>query len=379
MSKILVLGTADWNQPIATNQHYVVRELAQEFSVIYTESMGLRTPELKLRDIRRMARRIGIGRRVGNVPQRTVPSGVEVRSPKVLPRHIGLAAKLNRPRVQSLVADWINQEGPRLLWTYTPVTYGLEKLATDVVYHCVDLLAHVDRIPEALIDASERELSRYATAALGTSRVVVEHLKHQGFADVTLWSNVADTVAIGAARPTTIQRVPRRVVFAGNLSATKVDFKLLARLLDAGIDLHLAGPIAEGGGRADREVDALVRRGATYHGMLGRADLAALYWTAQVGLIPYVLNDYTRGVSPLKTYEYLAAGLGVVSTPVPSVAPLHGHVEVASDPVAFVTATRRLLATVDAPTIGARAELAESHSWTARGEQVRALAEAMTV
>lgn len=375
MTKILVLGTADWNQPIATNQHYVVRELAQEFSLIYTESMGLRAPELKMRDIRRMARRIGIGRSAGQTQSRSTPSGVEVRSPKVLPVHTGqLSRRINTPRIHALVQDWIEQPGPRLLWTYSPVTYGLERIATSTVYHCVDLLGQVDGISEALIDGAERNLSRHATTAIGTSPVVVEHLTRQGFDDVEFWPNVADTVIIEAAKPRDLARHPRRAVFAGNLSTTKVDFELLAALTDSGIDLHLAGPVAEGGGRAAAELDGVVSRGATYHGLLNPTELAELYWSAQVGLIPYVLNAYTRGVSPLKTYEYLAAGLSVVSTAVPSVQELDDHIIVADTNCGFVAAVDRLTRTHSDDLAAERAALAARNSWTGRGQSARDLA-----
>ena len=343
MTKILVLGTADWNQPIATNQHYVVRELAQEFPLIYTESIGLRTPQLKMRDIRRMARRIGLG----PTPQtavRPIPAGVQVRSPKVLPFHASeLFKMINRPRIHALVRDWMEQPAPRMLWTYTPVTYGLERLATSVVYHCVDLLGQVDGISGSLIDRAEQNLSRHTTMALGTSPVVVEHLKRQGFADVAFWPNVADTALVAREEPPTQARSARRAVFAGNLTTSKVDFELLGQLVDRGVDLHLAGPIAEGGGSASSHVEALVARGATYHGMLSLQELARLYWTARVGLIPYVLNDYTRGVSPLKTYEYLAAGLGVVSTPIPSVERRGDHVVIAHSTNEFLSAVERLV------------------------------------
>ena len=45
---------------------------------------------------------------------------------------------------------------------------------------------------------------------------------------------------------------------------------------------------------------------------------------------PYALNQYTRGVSPLKCYEYLASGLHVISTRLPEVsrlATLNAHVD----------------------------------------------------
>ena len=41
---------------------------------------------------------------------------------------------------------------------------------------------------------------------------------------------------------------------------------------------------------------------------------------ADVALIPYAINDLTRSVFPMKVFEYLAAGLPVVTTPLPALA-----------------------------------------------------------
>ena len=57
VTHVLVLGTAEWDQAIATNQHYAVRELSEHHDVTYVESMGLRRIEFTWRD----ARRIGVG------------------------------------------------------------------------------------------------------------------------------------------------------------------------------------------------------------------------------------------------------------------------------------------------------------------------------
>lgn len=376
MTKILVLGTADWDQPIATNQHYMVRELAKEFPILFTESMGLRTPEFRMRDLRRIAKRAGLG--VTSTPAqnlRNVPAQVDIRSPKVLPRHTGMAWSFNKPRVQKLVDDWASQGGPRLLWTYSPVTYGLEELASEIVYHCVDLLGEVDGIPSDLIYDSEMNLARHGAHAIGSSPVVVGHLEKMGFIGVRNWSNVADTTVISGARPELVERDRRRAVFAGNLTSNKVDFTLLRQVIDAGIDLHIAGPVAEGGGDDRRNVDRLVEAGAVYHGMLNLDQLAELYWTASIGLIPYRINDYTRGVNPLKTYEYLAAGLAVVSTSVPAVKPIDGHVTVTPDSDTFVrAATKFTEAPISNASASERSTLAGSHSWSGRGVLARDLA-----
>jgi glycosyltransferase involved in cell wall biosynthesis len=53
-----------------------------------------------------------------------------------------------------------------------------------------------------------------------------------------------------------------------------------------------------------------------------------------VGMVPFVVDDLTRAVSPLKMYEYMAAGIPVVATPLP-VAEAHPLVETAQDAAGF--------------------------------------------
>src|SRR6185312_5329106 len=54
---------------------------------------------------------------------------------------------------------------------------------------------------------------------------------------------------------------------------------------------------------------------------VGQRELAAMVQACDVGVIPHRDHDLTRAMSPLKLYEYLAAGLPVVSVDLP---PVHG-------------------------------------------------------
>jgi glycosyltransferase involved in cell wall biosynthesis len=49
----------------------------------------------------------------------------------------------------------------------------------------------------------------------------------------------------------------------------------------------------------------------------------------QVGVLPTKLNDYTRSMFPMKYFEYLAAGLPVVSTPLEFTGTHQAGVEIA--------------------------------------------------
>ncbi|UKA57997.1 glycosyltransferase [Arthrobacter sp. FW306-2-2C-D06B] len=367
---VLILGTADWNQAIATNQHYMAREIAAEFPILFSESLGLRRPELTRRDIDRMIRRLDPRSR-SEFAERPVPAGMEVVRPVVVPVHSGVTKLLNRALLRRFYSSWISYPGPRILWTYSPVTYGFDEIADATIYHCVDLLAEFPQISTQLVNDGENALARTADLAIGSSGAVYEHLNNRGFSKVVHWPNVADVSLIRSEFKSGEGRRPGRAVFAGNFSEKKVDFELLRQLLHEGVELHLAGPIAEGGGKADALVKELVQQGAEYHGHLSLVDLAKLYWTASVGLIPYEINSYTRGVNPLKTFEYLAAGLHVVSTAIPAVNKVEGHVSVASNRQSFV---RNVLARTSLPSAGEiaeRHELADRNSWTLRGVQAR--------
>jgi glycosyltransferase involved in cell wall biosynthesis len=84
-----------------------------------------------------------------------------------------------------------------------------------------------------------------------------------------------------------------------------------------------------------------------------------------VATIPFVLNDLIKATSPIKLYEYLAAGVPVVSTSMPEVTPLvePGVVACADDPASFAEAACALR---DSGQTARRQELARQFSWGAR-------------
>lgn len=369
-AQVLVLGTADWNQPIATNQHYMVRELASRYPTTFVESLGLRRPEFKSRDIKRMALRL-TGRSHRSRQGRLKPSNVSVISPRVIPIHNKPWSVANRFLLSKAFRFWSEQQ-QRVFWTYSPVTYGFEAGAQVSVYHCVDLYGQFPGIDSELIDAEERRLALTGIQAIGSSQVVVEHLRNQGFRDVLYWPNVADTREISSARRDSSQK-RSGAIFAGNLSEKKVDFDMLKKIALSGIDLHLAGPVAEGGGASQARLDDLVAAGATYHGVLSLPKLSEIMFTCKVGLIPYLQTPYTKGVSPLKTYEYLAAGLTVVSTPIPGVEAAHPNIYTPDNEEEFISRVEIAAAESIAVLEGQRLAIAESHSWVQRGRDARNL------
>lgn len=374
-----MLGTAEWDAQIATNQHYVVRELAREFETYFVESLGLRRVRLDARDLRRIAGRLRKSV-MGQIElaHRPVPERARIIAPLILPLHRTQTRYLNRALLERAVAQWRRSDGPRILWTFTPVTYDLEQYADFTVYQCVDILRAFPGIDAAAVDGGERNLTKRADLTIATSHAVATHLNQAGFRQVVTLPNVADVDVFSSRRSPTAQRRPA-AIFAGNLSPHKLDFPLLcdlAKALQGHGELLLAGPLAAGGGEFTRELTTLERLGARYLGALSIPELADIAGTCTVGLIPYALNEYTAGVSPLKCYEYLSAGLNVVSTAVPDVvraAEETNFIEVAQSAEDFVQRVLRTIAPASDTTIGARSAYAQGFGWEARGGLFRGI------
>ena len=100
-----------------------------------------------------------------------------------------------------------------------------------------------------------------------------------------------------------------------------------------------------------------------------------------VGLTPYADSHFNRASFPLKTLEYLAAGLPVVSTDLPATRWLQtSHIRIASGPGDVVAAVREAAKeTADDSARVARRQFAARHSWAVRAAEVAELLRLPTV
>lgn len=330
---ILMLATADWSRPLWTNKQHLARGLSKRFPVTYVNSMSLRQPTLTIKDVRRGLTKLW--RTYRAVPNRADSGnpGLAIIEPCVVPVFLEttfreVARQWNTRRLRSIAQRAWPGGARRVLWTFHPFTYGVEEQADLVVYHSVDLLHVFPGVPTLPFLEEERKLARLRNLhSIASSDPVAEHLVKQSFQSVSIWPNVADVELFGRyAEPWRMR--PRSIAFGGNLSAHKVDFELLFALVQGlpDVHLHLAGPIDEGGkSRATIEPSRLFQRdNVTYHGILTPDQLARLFGSVRCGIIPYVLNEYTRGVFPMKVYEYIAADCNVVSTALPSLQGVSG-------------------------------------------------------
>ncbi len=367
LNPVVILSTADFDAAVWTNKQHIASRLSDSHEVIYINSLGLRAPNLNKSDLLRILKRL-VGRFSRGAPPTTGSASVNVVSPKVLPWHgYRIIRALNK---LLLLRVWRNLPNEFDLWTFSPLTYGLEARARKVIYQSVDLLHEFDRVPREVLLSSERDLVKVADCVLASSRVIADHLRSIGARDVGIWENVADTELFARYARNRVEPVPRSgVVFAGNLTASKVDFEILVDIASAGYPLYLVGPMAIDGTKTSEVFEDLLNRSnVNYLGNLPQNELAALFARCCVGVIPYELNEYTQGVFPMKVHEYRSAGLRVVSTKLPSLAEAEYDGLVLAESIEFVQAVKQQY---DLDPLGLTDEQLGAVSWERRLSQVR--------
>jgi glycosyltransferase involved in cell wall biosynthesis len=369
--EIVCVGFADWDTDLWTNQHHLMSRLARENRVLFVESLGLRRPQLAGRDVRRIARRLLSGLKG---PRET--DGLWVLSPLVLPFHSNrLVRAINARLLPALVRRAARRLGLHepLLWAYVPQAEALlDTLAPElVIYHCVDDIAAQPGIDGASFRAAEERFARRADLVLASAPSLAERMWRIS-EEVLYAPNVADTdlfsqaLADGPVDPALAALPSPRIVFTGAIVTTKLDVPLIVALarLRPQWSFALVGPVGPGDPRAD--VSAL-RAEPNVHllGVRSYDQLPAVLRGADAGLIPYADNELTKGIFPMKVYEYLAAGLPVLATPLPALAAVEG-IERGADAPTLAELLDRALAEDGPERRRQRSTLAARHSWERR-------------
>jgi glycosyltransferase involved in cell wall biosynthesis len=377
---IVCVGFADWDTELWTNQHHLLSRLARENRVLFVESLGLRRPQLAGRDLARIWRRLRRG-----LAGPRASDGLHVLSPLVLPLHRSRVARaLNARLLPALVRRAARRLGMRepILWAYVPQAEVLVDALKPslIVYHCVDDIAAQERIDTASFRAAETRFAARADLVLASAPALAARLRR--ISDNVLDApNVADTELFSRALapsppapldPAMAALPAPRIVFTGAIVSIKLDMPLLVALarLRPAWSFALVGPVGPGDPRTD--VSALAAEPNIH--LLGRRaydELPEVLRAADAGLIPYARNELTESIFPMKVYEYLAAGLPVIATPLPALAGVAG-VLTAQDAQGIAGLLDRALADDSPERRAERSRDAASHSWDRRLQEIAA-------
>jgi len=379
--EIVVLATADWDNPLWTNKQHLTRRWGRMgHRVLYIESLGLRRPELAVGDLSRIWHRLLRANRL-----RGVAPGVWTLSPLQMPAHeLGFVRRANRWWLERLVRgalDVLEFTEPTLV-TYNPLAVDyLDRIPwKHVVYHCVDELTGAPGIPGQLLEERERALLRRAELVVVSARSLAAP-RRQHARRVEYLPNAADFDHFSGARsdatevPADLSDIRKpRVGFVGAVSDYKLDLQLLAAVFSARPDwqLVLIGPVGEG--QPGTRVSELQRLDNVH--VLGPRSyefIPAYIKGFDVCLLPNRLTRYTLHMFPLKFFEYLATGKPVVMSPLPALEEYWhlGYVAQRLEPKDFIAAIDEALSEPgEAAVRSERIAQARRHDWDRNAQEL---------
>lgn len=354
----VLFSTADWDEPYWTNKQHTASILAARgWRVLYVESVGFRSPKVGSgRDWKRLWRRLwrGVQSLVLGPPRRA--DNIWVLSPLMVPagHHLPFVRALNQALLRFKVTRFAkaHRYHDPVVWTYHP--YMLAAIAKlprgPLVYHCVDDIAAIPGVDVDAFRSAQQALLGQCEAVFTTAMSLKETCEPFN-ANTHFFGNVVDDAHFGEARadgplPAELAAIPEpRLVYHGVLSDFKVDFPLLMKSAQARPQWHwvIIGEEREG---QRSELFAQLARLPNVHrlGYRSYQSLPQYLRGMRVGVLPTLLNEYTRSMFPMKFYEYLAAGLPVVSTPLDFAKEPRAGLEVGGDVNQFISAIETQLA-----------------------------------
>ncbi len=349
---VILISTADWDAPYLTNKQHTAKLLARRgFRVLYVESLGLRKPTANKKDIKRIWERL----KKGLAPIKEVEKNVWLLSPLGIPfkQHLSCVRWINQGllRLRIRLFSWLNKFENSIVWTYHPYIFGAVKKneMKALIYHCVDDLAAVPGVDAKNFLVQEKFLLGQTDFVFVTNRELLRKCELEN-SNVHYMSNVVDLNHFLKAHnayhtPESILNTSApRLCYVGALSDYKIDFELLFRMANKRRDWSwiLIGDEREG--QKNSWFEKLSELNNVFClGKVNYSELPKYLSGMDVGLLPTLVNDYTKSMFPMKYYEYLAAGLPVVSTPIEFAKDPRLEILIGSDALEFEYAIEKQL------------------------------------
>jgi glycosyltransferase involved in cell wall biosynthesis/uncharacterized SAM-binding protein YcdF (DUF218 family) len=317
---VVCISTIDWDFIWQGHQEIMSTLARQGHRVLFIENTGVR--RVQLRDLPRIRHRLANWRK-GMRGVRKVMDNLYVYSPLALPfPYSRLARFVNKRLMFWTLRSWLSTmrfDNP-IVWTWLPTALALELIqalnAQAVVYYCCDDFSAISPGSRRIRDTEDR-LIRSADLVFAHSKAMYDRCRQLGGnVHLSPYGFNRDVFMRGSEEPPAdMAEIPRPILgYVGGIH-WHVDKALLQRVAQAHPDksLVLVGPL-------QMDVGDLARLpNVHFLGQKPYSDLPAYIKNFQVGLIPYVLSDYTRSVYPGKLNEYLIMGKPVVSTRLPEV------------------------------------------------------------
>jgi glycosyltransferase involved in cell wall biosynthesis len=316
-----------------TSKHHVMRTYAQHTDVVWVESSGMRRPQLSNPlDLQRIAMRIRRSAGGARAESVTVSGRLRVLSPLSIPLPgnpvaTAINGALYRRATRRSLGELNTAKDP-LLWVYIPTTapYLPPMRRHAMVYHCVDRWWEFTEYNPPLMRRYHEQLCRQADVVFASATALLEDCRPYTDKAYLIphgveWDHFAAAAFTPPERPADVADIQGPVIGFFGLVHDWVDQDLLVRVARANPEATVVMI-----GRCTVDVSRLrAEPNIRLVGQKKYAELPAYSAMFDVALIPFVFNELTAAVNPIKLREYLSAGMPVVATALPDIRLLAGN------------------------------------------------------
>jgi glycosyltransferase involved in cell wall biosynthesis len=249
-----------------------------------------------------------------------------------------------------------------------------ERFGWRIIYDCHDLLAGFTNVASEIIEAESGVLES-SNWVVFSSEYLAAHTPEATAERLTLVRNALDATWVKRVQPRwNADRNTRVIGYFGALqdwfdaeaveqaaaAHPTFEFRIIGRIEDSLLkerlvrfpNVHLAGELAH-------------------------SDLPNQLAEFDVGIIPFHVRQLTMATDPIKLYEYFAAGIPIVSSPLPEVARFGELVYIAAAPSEWPSQIETAARENDAGLRAKRRDIALRETWDERASRFVEIAESI--
>jgi glycosyltransferase involved in cell wall biosynthesis len=352
-----------------------MRVLSRDNRILWINAIANRMPTASGKDLSRIYKKL----KSFTEPVREVEKNIFVLNPLAIPAYgnktiVALNRKFLIRQVKAAMKKLGMKNAINMVFNPAAGMIARQLDESELIYYCVDEYTAFTGVSAGLKEIEE-DLFRKSDLVVVSAETLLESKKKFNPKTFLIrhgvdFNHFRKALADETEIPAEIKDLPKPVIGFHGLLADWVDFELIKKIAEhfKNGSVVLIGKITFDAEKKIKILDNI----PNIH-FLGRKpyeELPAYCKGFDAALNPFVLNELTRNVNPLKVREYLAAGLQVVSTDIPEVRVLENCLT-GADHADFIAKIERILANPKP-----RAEVSDAvrhESWDAKVDELRAI------
>ncbi len=372
--KNIICFANDWeNDP--TSKHHIMKLLSNDNRILWVNSIGMRNPGLNGSDLKRITKKL----RAFTRGLTKVNNNLYHFTPIVLPFPSSFAARAFNKRILKLSLEYYKKKLAMQdvqLWSFLPNIAEMVGTLGEkfVLYYCVDEWSQFSFMDGPAMKRMEIDLLRKSDLVVTSSEKLYRDKIQYNSRTHLITHGVDYEYFSKALHPETpvaedIQNYEKPIIGFFGLIHEWVDLDLLERIASMRPDWSfvMIGKVSVDIGR--------FRNVKNVHFMGPRPYDRILHYVKgfDVGMIPFVINELTMNVNPIKLREYLASGIPVVSTPIPEVLKYRDNVWIGKNAEEIILAIEKAVKEDSARARQKRSAQMKMETWESKLEHISRL------